>query len=1098
MRQNSIAITPKIQNDPEPPLVVRLLGACEIVFDNHHLSDLGSRKAQALFSYLAVVAKPVARETLAALLWPEMSEKAAKNNLRTTLTMLNKRLGPYLEVTTTNIAFGGHLTYTLDVELLRSGIDAAIATGNLGALQAAVSLYQGEFLEGFHVRNAEPFEEWVLQQREQLHLLVLHALERLTALCVERGEQAIGLDAGHALLTLEPWSEVAHRQMMKLLATSGQRSLALAQYNRCRQTLADELGVEPMPETMALYEQIKTGTFDEGSLADESKGLVMAASSVNGTASRKLVVAHNLLAPLSKFIGRTDELAFIHERLTADGCRLLTIIGPGGIGKSSLALEAGWHLLDSNNIHFPDGIFFIALAGIGSVDDESVDTQNRRVSIITTIAESIGCQLHGNQPAQTQLQAYLQPRRLLLILDNFEQLVGCTDLIVTLLTNAPDITMLITSRLCLNVRGETILTLKGLSLPATNDMASFHEDLTWQRSEAVALFIERAQCLDPSLVIHPKTMNSIVQICQAVDGLPLALEMIVAWVNVYSYAEIADKLAQDYQEHELLISPYLDHPQRHQALQTVFDDSWKLLAEDLQRTLAQLSIFVSQFTRQAAQTIAGVTLSTLKQLRDHSLLQIDADGIYSLHPLIKQFAAQKWQQLTAPQPEQRYLLRRAHSSYFLQEVENLAETLRGEKEVAAIRTLQKHHVEIVRGWQWAIQQEDRTLIQRTMFGLFRYLELTNQTIDGKALFDMGTAPLRDPTTAWLSVAHCHFLRRLAEHDQARNHLEKLITRISSTDVTKQEWVSTSLRTEAVAKIEAQVTRQEEDTIMDVLLFALSVLGWVYYEQGNYDAAYNCFSIVHRQAAADQTHVMQALNGLGAVSFSTKQYAAAQQHYQAALTHARRNADLHYTAIALGNLAAQAQATNAYDEAEHYLQMRLEIDQRTQNVRQMAVSYQRLGQLALLREAYAQAEAYFDKSLVHFEQLGNSPEIAHVLLDLSKSFLRQNQLLQAETACMHSLQLAHHAQMTPRILSALTLLAEIRIAEGRKDEAAALLQMVNRKAQIPAMAHKTAKKLWANLLEELGEGIMMAVSQTNMGQSLQEFSLHLLLQEHNKN
>ncbi|MEZ4868129.1 MAG: BTAD domain-containing putative transcriptional regulator [Caldilineaceae bacterium] len=1040
---------------------------------------LGSRKAQALFCYLAVTAKPVARASLTVLLWSEMAEQAAKNNLRTTLTMLKQQLGPYIEATTSAVTFNRELPYQLDVEKLYLCLDAALAARNVADLQAAVKLYQGEFLQGFQLRGADPFEEWVLQQREQLHLRMLHALETLMTLCIEQNEYSIGLAAGRKVLELEPWSEVAHRQLMILLAASGQRTSALAQYERCRQILVAELGIEPAPETTLLYQQLQTGTFMG---TDGQKALASPATATAPLATGKPpsspVIPNNLIAPLAKFIGRQEELAFLHARITTTDCRLLTIFGPGGMGKTALAQALARRLVVAPEPIFPDGIFFVALANVESKEQGEGNHAAPMHAIITTIAEAIGCQLDGKQPAAAQLQSYLRPRRLLLILDNFEQLVNYATVIVTLLTNAPGLTMLITSRVRLNIRGEATLALRGLSLAATDDGATFQAAANQPGSEAIALFVHRAQSLKPDFRLDAETFGPVVAICRLVGGLPLAIEMTAAWLTLFSCAEIAEKLKQDGQDGrdmEWLRSPFLDQAERHRTLQRVFADSWVLLPAAAQWTLARLSIFTGSFTRQAAQAVTNSTLADLAHLHDHSMLQIVVDGDYSLHPLLKQFAARQWLALTAAQPQQRALLEAAHSRYYLQALAALTTTVQGAAVVAAIQRLQQSHAEIVRGWQWAVQHKERAQLQQSMAGLLRYLELTNQAMVGKALFGLAAPTATDPTTLWLQVAQCHFMRRLAEHDQARKRLEELVVRLR-----------------------AMVGAHSVDPdLVDVETFALRVLGWVYYEQGEYEAAQRCFATVYARAtaAADQVQLTQALNGLGSVAFSTKHYPEARQHYQAALTHAQQHADLHYTAIILGNLAAIAQATHAYAEAETYLQARLQLDEQTQNVRQMAVSNQRLGQLALAHQMDRKAEAYFRDSLAHFTQLGNSPEIAHVMLDLSRSLLQQNQLPQAEEQCLQSLQLAIQAQMSPRMLAALTLLAEIRLAQAQYEAAATLLQMVTRHGPLSANTEKIAEKLQVTVTAALGEAAITRINQEIANQSLQEFSLHLLTQPH---
>ncbi|MEZ4676052.1 MAG: tetratricopeptide repeat protein, partial [Caldilineaceae bacterium] len=367
--------------------------------------------------------------------------------------------------------------------------------------------------------------------------------------------------------------------------------------------------------------------------------------------------------------------------------------------------------------------------------------------------------------------------------------------------------------------------------------------------------------------------------------------------------------------------------------------------------------------------------------------------------------------------------------------------------------------------------------------------LTSQSAEGKRLF--GTVltdqdnSVSSAVSDWLQAAQCHFMRRLGEYDEARTQLEALIARLLSASI------------DGTAAAKSRIADQDKLLAAQAYIFASCVLGWVNYEQGKYESAQHYFFTAHAQAERvnDRIHLMEAHNGLGAVAFSEKRYASARVQYEAALMHAKQQADLHYTAIILGNLAAHAQITGAFSEAERYLQKRLEIDEKTQNMRQMAISYQRLGQLALVGDTYTKTESYLRQSLDYFRQLGNSPETAHVLLDLSQSLLCQRRIKEAEEQCLYSLQLAMQAQMTPRILAALALLAEIRIAEEKKEDAFLLLQMVDRNTQLPAATWQRAQKLQNTLIAELGESAITPIRQALAGQSLQEFGTHLLMLGH---
>ncbi|MCB0063112.1 MAG: hypothetical protein KDE19_13400, partial [Caldilineaceae bacterium] len=610
------------------------------------------------------------------------------------------------------------------------------------------------------------------------------------------------------------------------------------QYKTCCRLLAEELGVEPMAETTALYQQIQAGELREANVIP--KAAVVVSPSELSAAPRRAIglqpstphsptptaVPNNLFATLSAFIGRQTELAHLAELLTVKKCRLLTIFGPGGVGKSSLALALGQRLLRTAPASFPDGIFFVPLSGVEidpSTAEQDPDNRIDGYPILTAIAEAIGYRFQGGRPVQAQLIDYLQHRRLLLVLDNFEQLVTCANILVNVLTHTQATSILVTSRIRLNIRGETTVILKGLSLVSTTDSSSIDglpiapahaPNTAEQTSDAVALFVDRAKNLNPNFTVDADTLNPIIRICQTVIGLPLAIEMTAAWTTLYSCAEIAERLTQEDQQVNLLTSQFQDQPARQQNLQKVFEDSWALLPTQVQWALAKVGVFSGQFTSAAALAIADLTPANLLLLRDHSMMQVDDEHHCSLHPLMRQFAAQKWQELTAQQPDAREHLRNVHSNYYLQLLADLVEHHSGKAEFVAIHSLKKAHAEIVRSWQWAMQHHGWTLISNSMVGLLRYLELTNQSIDGKALFGMAEITENDPVAQWLQVAQCHFCRRLTEFDEARDRLMAILAILPPTTV-EEEMANAPLPTDAVGKL-ALRTRT----------FALCVLGWI--------------------------------------------------------------------------------------------------------------------------------------------------------------------------------------------------------------------------------------------------------------------------------
>ncbi|MCL4803484.1 MAG: AAA family ATPase [Anaerolineae bacterium] len=586
-------------------LALTFLGTFHVTLNHEPLTSFRSANNQGLLAYLALHSdKPVPREVLTALFWPDESADDAHNNLRQAIYRLRLLLRdaevagvPHLLVTRQTVQFNPRSDHSLDVSRLLRAIEAH-------DLETAVAAYSGELLPGFTC-NSLGFETWLRIEREQLHRLAIEAMYETTQdhLSANRLDKAQA--TARRQLDLEPWREPAHRQLMQACALAGDRAAALAQFETCRKMLREELDIEPSFETIALLDKIKAGRFSR-TVTDE-------------IVYPPVRTRHNLPADTTPFIGREIELADIHRLLVREHFRLVTIVGPGGIGKTRLAQAVGASLLS----HFEDGVYFVDLAPIEQPE-----------GIAPAIAAVLEYQLPDpSRDLKPQLLGSLSRRKMLLILDNFEQITGGAAVASEILLTCPSVTLLITSRERLNLTSESRYELDGLDYPT---LLSPDDALNYT---AVRLFVDSGQRARPGFGLTDNNVADVIRICRLVRGMPLGLILASGWLEILKTAEIAVEIERGL---EFLAADIADLPKRQRSMRAIFDRSWQALSPEEQAVMARLSIFRGGFTREAAGNVAGANLRVLLSLVNKSLLQRRAeDGRLDMHELLRQYAAEQ-------------------------------------------------------------------------------------------------------------------------------------------------------------------------------------------------------------------------------------------------------------------------------------------------------------------------------------------------------------------------------------------------------------------------------------------------------------------------
>jgi predicted ATPase/DNA-binding SARP family transcriptional activator len=901
-----------------------LLGIPQVNLDSQLIRGFKSRKALALLCYLAVRAQPVSRTQLAELFWGDKSESQGRANLSRVLNNLTTLFPGSIHATRDTLTLAPGV-FSLDLEEFQ---DLAQQSSS-SALQAAAALYHDEFMSGLYLDDCPEFEVWLVAERERWQQRFISVLDCLAGYFARREEPEKALPFAARMLEIEPWREEAHREMMQLLAQSGQRSAALQQFETARRVIGEELGVEPGAEMVALYEQIR---------AQELAPAPRVASK------------HNLPAQLTSFIGRETELARITARLNNPDCRLLTLVGPGGIGKTRLALEAAKDMLSS----FRDGVFFVPLAPIGV---RQIDL------IVPAIVSSLEIRAAGTLEPRLQLLEYLREKKLLLFLDNFEHLLDGARLVIEVLQNAPNVKILATSREPLNVQAEWLTRVNGLHYPTSPQaLVAGHESTHFS---ALQLFVERAQRVDESFELNSDTSPHVVRLAQIVEGMPLALELAASQMQTESVSDIRLQVETNL---DSLATTMRDVETRHHSLRAVLDWSYGLLSEVEQTLFQRLSVFAGSWTLDAAELVcadeklqASNVEGSLANLADKSFaLRRESEGelrFYLLEP-IRQYSQEK---LMRSGEQDKVMLR--HAEYYLKDSkayphEPEAHWLdRVEMEIDNLRAAQSWSQSNEMGvalrleiaWSIAVYLIDRGSLIEAEDWLNNALESTNT---------LGASEARAEATLQFANA----LAGIGNYG-----------------------VAASRFTDAL-KLFQELGNQSR------YAWTLNRLGWLAREFGDNATARALLeeSLLVFRELSHQRELGIVLVTLGEVFVMQEESAPARELIHEGLALARSIGDTENEFWALNHLAHVSQLAGEYDQADQLHQQSLGLCHEIAYRYGFSYVYHDMGLTALAQGDATLAMQHFRDAVHHFEQMGHLAGISWCLAGLAGAMTLQGE------------------------------------------------------------------------------------------------------------
>jgi predicted ATPase/transcriptional regulator with XRE-family HTH domain len=626
-----------------------------------------------------------------------------------------------------------------------------------------------------------------------------------------------------------------------------------------------------------------------------------------------------LLNSATPLIGREHELASVAQLLGDPACRLLTLVGPGGIGKTRLALQAA----RMNADRFTNGAMFVSLAGVSSANDAP-----------STIATGVGLMLQGGEDIAPQLVSFLSDQHLLLVLDNLEHLIAggtLVEVLGSLLASAPGLKMLATSREPLYLAGEWVFRLQGLPVPVEDSLALQHS--------AVQLFIQAARRADVHYKAIGDDLAAITRICRMVEGMPLAIELAAAWASALTPREIADEITRSL---DFLAAPSATMDAHQSSIRAVFDQSWRLLTPASQRVLAALSVFRNGFTRDAAAEIAGADLHMLASLQSKSLIQRNGEGRYDLHELVRQFAAEQLM------PGEATLVKGRHTRHYLRLVNEAERELRSAEQISMLKVLIDEVDNVRAAWDWAVADGLLDEIILGMRGLARLYSIKSWNEEGVQRFGAAATLSKDASSVHLLVYQSWFHACLEEIQTSLNLLELVFARIEG--ISDPNFLIEPHVFRALVLYKAEQFNEAADAMITVREMAQQIKNRWFEGVATHALAYGDF-LLNGETEKNYVEVLRAAGML------------------------REEGDIFQAVNLLQSAAHIAIVAGRFDDAERLLAETNEITERLGNVYTLGGVELMRGQLALARGDRESARIHLERSLALLHEARASKQAA---------------------------------------------------------------------------------------------------------------------------
>ncbi len=760
------------------------------------------------------------------------------------------------------------------------------------------------------------------------------------------------------------------------------------------------------------------------------------------------IIKSSLPVSATPFIGRAADLSKISRKLQEPDCRLVTLAGPGGIGKTRFAHQIALQLQSV----FSSGVCFVELQPISSSQ-----------FVVPAILDALNITSFNSQDLQAQLLTYLSDKHLLLILDNYEQLLENVELPVQILNAAPGVKLLVTSREVLNIRPEWVFHLKGLAFPGESKGLGSNFEL--ENYDAVQLFLELANRFSPNFSPITERAN-IINLCRLVEGMPLALELAVSWLKILSCQSIVAELEHNL---DLMQTSLRDIPARHRNIQTVFESSWCFLTSQEQAVLKRLSIFRGGFTIEAARQIAATNLNELLSLYEKSLIQQDGQGRYRLHELLRQYS---WQKLEQDSTEVKQLYH-TFSNYFVDFMANLTLDLSGTREREASLQMAADLDNIRQAWDWVIQEKQLDLIQKAAYSLYVFYQHQSRYAEGVATFSKAVQMLEQnefsasklPVLAEL-LAYLGWFYMVTNLEKASECLEKSLKLFRQLDANPHPGNLTDPQA-TLALVLVSLGKIDE---------AIELAK---------DACIKC------EARQDYNNLAMSYYILGRAVYSQGLYDEVEHYTKRAYALLKKVNYLYDMPACLNQLAITERARRNFEQASSYAHESLEIGRILQDNLVIANCSQLLGSLELEQTNFQKALEAYEQSLEIHNKSGNQVSAVISLEGVAKAYFGLGQYEKAKENLIQALKLALKTGIWTNVMNVVCSFAEMLFSSQQLSLSLALFGLVKHHTVTMKRTRERATHFLALGQKQLPAEEFLQAIET--GKTLNPKDLHIILE-----